>query len=119
MMTTVENNTKTTPTPLPRCMPVRSGLLQRKCACNGSPGLDGECEECRRRRLSLRRKSRNSEPGTEYDSSVPPIVHEVLRSPGKPLDPVTLAFMEPRFGHDFRHVRLNSVLTTHENMQSS
>ena len=31
----------------------------------------------------------------------PPIVHEVLRSPGQPLDPATCAFMEPRFGHGF------------------
>ena len=33
--------------------------------------------------------------------AVPPIVHEVLRSPGQPLDAATLVFMEPRFGHDF------------------
>jgi hypothetical protein len=30
-----------------------------------------------------------------------PVVQEVLRSPGQPLDPATRAFMEPRFGHDF------------------
>jgi outer membrane protein OmpA-like peptidoglycan-associated protein len=35
---------------------------------------------------------------------VPPIVHEVLRSPGQPLDRETRAFMEPRFGHDFSRV---------------
>jgi hypothetical protein len=29
----------------------------------------------------------------------PPIVHEVLRAPGQPLDAATRAFMEPRFGH--------------------
>lgn len=52
----------------------RSGLRQRKCACGGSPGLDGECEGCHRKRLA-----------------VPPIIHEVLRSPGQPLDPVTAA----------------------------
>jgi outer membrane protein OmpA-like peptidoglycan-associated protein len=36
---------------------------------------------------------------------MPPVVHEVLRSPGQPLDPHTRAFMEPRFGHDFSRVR--------------
>jgi hypothetical protein len=41
-------------------------------------------------------------------SEVPSIVHEVLRSPGQPLDPVTRAFMEPRFGHDFSWVRVHS-----------
>ncbi len=39
--------------------------------------------------------------------TVPPIVHEVLRSPGKPLDQDTRAFFEPRFGHDFSHVRVH------------
>jgi hypothetical protein len=39
---------------------------------------------------------------------VPPIVHEVLRSPGQLLDPATRAFMEPRFGHDFSHVRVHT-----------
>ena len=26
-------------------MPVRGGVLQRKCACGGSSGIAGECEE--------------------------------------------------------------------------
>jgi hypothetical protein len=38
----------------------------------------------------------------------PPIVHEVLRSPGQPLDPVTRAHMEPRFGHDFSRTRVHA-----------
>ena len=33
--------------------------------------------------------------------AVPPIVHEVIRSSGQPLDVATRSFMEPRFGHDF------------------
>jgi len=37
----------------------------------------------------------------------PAIVHEVLRSPGQPLDAQTRAFMEPRFGHDFADVRIH------------
>jgi hypothetical protein len=39
---------------------------------------------------------------------VPPIVHEVLRSPGQPLDPATRAFAEPRFGYDFSGVRVHA-----------
>lgn len=39
---------------------------------------------------------------------MPPIVHEVLRSPGQPLDLNTRAFMEPRFGHDFSGVRVHT-----------
>jgi hypothetical protein len=38
----------------------------------------------------------------------PPIVDEVLRSPGQPLDSETRAFMEPRFGQDFSQVRLHT-----------
>src|SRR2546430_6299517 len=34
-------------------------------------------------------------------STVPPIVHDVLRSQGQPLDSDTRVFVEPRFGHDF------------------
>jgi peptidoglycan hydrolase-like protein with peptidoglycan-binding domain len=45
---------------------------------------------------------------TQASSEVPSIVHEVLRSPGQPLDPVTLAFMEPRFGKDFSQIRVHT-----------
>jgi hypothetical protein len=35
------------------------------------------------------------------------MVHDVLRSPGQPIDPATRAFMEPRFGYDFSRVRIH------------
>ena len=38
--------------------------------------------------------------------NVPPVVHEILRSPGQPFDPGARSFMEPRFGHDFSRVRV-------------
>ena len=38
----------------------------------------------------------------------PPIVHDVLSSPGQPLDPATRSFMEPRFSHDFSGVRVHT-----------
>ncbi|MGH6831563.1 MAG: DUF4157 domain-containing protein, partial [Methyloceanibacter sp.] len=41
-------------------------------------------------------------------SVAPPLVTEVLRSPGQPLDSATRTFMEPRFGHDFRQVRVHT-----------
>jgi hypothetical protein len=46
--------------------------------------------------------------GGAAPSAVPSIVHEVLRSPGQPLDPAIRAFMEPRFGHDFSRVRVHA-----------
>ncbi|VVB52076.1 Uncharacterised protein [uncultured archaeon] len=81
---------------------VRTGLLQRKCAF-GNHTMSGECEE-RRKKLILQRSSINlAEP-----SEVPPIVHDVLRSPGQPLDTTTRAFMEPRFGYDFSQIRIHT-----------
>ena len=41
-------------------------------------------------------------------AEVPSAVHEVLRSPGKPLDSATCAFIEPRFGYDFSPVRVHT-----------
>jgi hypothetical protein len=52
----------------------------------------------------LQRKASSLETANE----VPPIVHEVLRSPGRPLDESTRALMEPRLGHDFSQVRVHT-----------
>jgi len=40
--------------------------------------------------------------------AAPPVVQDVLASPGQPLDAETRDFFEPRFGHDFGHVRVHS-----------
>lgn len=87
--------------------PMRGGMLQRKCACGGTTGPSGECEACRKKRLQ-----RATDPHAVSDapaaSAASPIVSEVLSSPGEPLDERTRAFMEPRFGHDFSHVRIHA-----------
>jgi hypothetical protein len=83
-------------------MPMRSSLLQRKCACGNSSGLTGSCDNCQKK--NLQRRSANQ---TEI-SEVPPIVHEVLRSPGRSLDSDTREFMESRIGHDFSQVRIHT-----------
>jgi hypothetical protein len=44
----------------------------------------------------------------ERGAAAPPIVHDVLRSPGQPLPASTRAFMEPRFGRDFGQVRVHT-----------
>jgi Domain of unknown function (DUF4157) len=92
---------------VPKSSPVLSSLsngrvLQRKCACGGIAGPTGECEECKKKK-KLQRRAAN----THSVSSVPSIVHDVLSSPGRPLDAGTRGFMEPRFGHDFSHVRVH------------
>src|SRR5437773_10447732 len=81
-------------------------LLQRKCACGGTPGPSGECEECRKKRLQ--RKASQLSTHDSHTSEIPPIVHEVVASPGQPLDLETRAFMESRFGHDFGGVRVHT-----------
>lgn len=82
-----------------------SGILQRKCACGQHTIAGGECDDCGKRQSSLQRTTRNSQLDTGNSAGVPPIVHEVLRSPGRPLDSATRAFFEPRFGHDFSGVQ--------------
>src|SRR5579871_4132340 len=90
---------------------VGRGLLQRKCACGKSAGPEGECEECKKKRESgptLQRKSGQAAAPSQSFTEAPPIVHDVLRSPGQPLDAASRAFMEPRFGYDFSRVRVHA-----------
>ena len=90
----------------PAFSPVVGGILHRKCACGQHTTAGGKCEECKKKsELTLQRPSAGgAEPAT-----VPPIVHEVLRSPGQPLDPVMRAFFEPRFQHDFSDLLVKSA----------
>lgn len=46
--------------------------------------------------------------GSRDGASAPPIVDEVLRSPGAPLDSATRQFMEARFQRDFGPVRIHT-----------
>jgi len=70
-----------------------AGLLQRKCACGGSEG--SECAEC----AEKKEKETQGQPlqrlaAAAGPEQVPPIVHETLRRPGRPLDGETRAHME-------------------------
>lgn len=65
--------------------------------------LQRRSDKRRKKKPLLQREAAGPAPET-----VPPIVHEVLRSPGQPLDAATRAFMEPRFGHDFSRVRVHT-----------
>lgn len=88
------------------------GFLQRQCACGQHTVAGGECESCRQKRLQRKAAGHS---GPEF---APPIVHEVLRSPGQPLDATTRAFMEPRFGHDFSRVRVHTDARAGESAQA-
>jgi hypothetical protein len=89
----------------PTQMPAPFGTLQRKCACGGASGSSGECESCKKKKTLQRRAAGSAGPAV-----APPIVHDVLRSPGRPLDTAARAFFEPRFGHDFSRVRTDSTV---------
>ncbi|UCE50620.1 MAG: DUF4157 domain-containing protein [Phycisphaerales bacterium] len=49
---------------------------------------------------------------------VPPVVHEVLSSPGRSLEAPTRGFMESRFGHDFSKVRIHTDARSAESVQA-
>jgi len=79
--------------------------LQRACACGGA------CTKCQTEQpgqVQEHLQTKRVGSGDQGQTAVPPIVHEVLRSPGQRLDPATRAFMEPRFGHDFANVRVHT-----------
>jgi Domain of unknown function (DUF4157) len=46
--------------------------------------------------------------GREAPGHVPPVLHDVVRSPGHALDRSTRTFMEARFGRDFSGVRVHT-----------
>jgi len=98
----------------PTASPMRSMMLQRKCACGGSASSSGECESCKKKKAALQRA-----PTLQAAPNMaPPIVHEALRSPGQPLDGRTRAFFEPRFGHDFSRVRIHADRRAAESAQA-
>ena len=84
-------------------MPAQAPMLQRRCACGGTPGPDGECAACKARRLGVQRRADAAGP-----QIAPPIVHDVLRGPGRALDPGVRGEMEARFEHDFSRVRVHT-----------
>lgn len=83
-----------------RVMRLPEAALQRKCACGGT------CPHCEEEHARLQPKRESGSAASQAEA--PPLVHEVLRSPGRPLDAATRAFMEPRFGRDFSQVRIHS-----------
>ena len=84
-------------------------VLQRKCTtCE---------EEVKEEPLKLTRKE--SYDASAFDgTAATAIVHEVLGSPGRALEPSTRAFFEPRFGYDFSGVRIHTDPLAAESAQS-
>lgn len=82
--------------PVSESSPAVSALQRCACGCGGSCGSTEED------------KIHRSAEGPAPTNVAPSVVHDVIRSPGAPLDSGTRAYMEPRFGHDFSHVRIHT-----------
>jgi hypothetical protein len=89
-------------------------FLRRKCDCGQHTVAGGGCSACEKGKGMLQRKEAQGEPIDD----VPPIVHEVRRAVGQPLDSNTRAFLEPRFGHDFSQVRVHTDATAGESVRA-
>lgn len=79
--------------------------LQRTCTCGG------ECARCQTEKLGRgyeRLYTKNVELSNRERTEAPPIVHEVLQSPGQPIDLAAREFMAPRFGCDFSRVQVHA-----------
>jgi hypothetical protein len=92
-----------------------SGVLQRKCECGNHSTNGATCDECKKKpEGTLSRSAVGPTPA----GGVPPIVHDVLQSSGRPLDSATRSFMEPRFGRDFSRVRIHDDARAAESASS-
>lgn len=80
-----------------KVMRIPDPVLQRKCA---------KRDEDEKRVLQT--KGLTGKASLTQIQDIPPIVHDVLHSPGQPLDAATRAFMELRFAHDFSQVRVHT-----------
>ena len=78
--------------------------VQRKCACGGG------CPRCQAEYHPTVKPAHAAIAGSGSDGATetPPLVDNVLRTPGRPLDTETRAFMESRFSHDFGDVRMHT-----------
>jgi|GEM_PF-5553632 len=80
--------------------PVRTGVA--------SPRVERKCDGCEEEEEKLQRKESSGNAEIPQGAPAPPIVHEALNSPGRPLDPTTRSFMEERFDRDFANVRVHT-----------
>src|SRR4051812_49246356 len=78
-------------------MPEPQGAGKSGCACASKSA--GGCGCGDKKADIARAAAEGSHAGRPVEDAAPPLVREALRSPGRPLDANTRAFMEPRFGH--------------------
>lgn len=80
-----------------------SPILQRQCACGGSGGLSGICEECEKKKLvgmSAQAKLRINEPGDAYEQEADRVADRVMRMPidgAAPSEEISEQLVQRRF----------------------
>jgi hypothetical protein len=72
------------------------------------PQLNLKCASCDEDSETKRVQFKRAGATETAAGEVPAIVHDVLRTPGQPLDAATRAFFEPRFGFNFGQVRVHT-----------
>ena len=65
-------------------------------------------QTCARKEEENKLRSTSAQATQAVSGEASGIVHDVLRSPGNPLDTASRAFFEPRFGYDFSRVRVHA-----------
>lgn len=80
--------------------------IRRKCDCGGSTSGSGPCPACKAEEEA--QTVRRAPGGPMTGPVAPPIVHDVLNAPGRPLDASVRDDMEQRIGHDFSRVRIHT-----------
>jgi hypothetical protein len=93
--------------------------ISRKCAaCEEHE--EHKCESCAEEAKGEQRRLRMKPTGSAGPApdEAPPIVEEVLREPGQPLDAATRTFFELRFGRDFSGVRVHTDENAAESAQA-
>ncbi len=98
-------------------------VLRRKCAhcqqeeeqlASTSAQVQRNCAECEQEDQALHRKPGSARSVTE----APPLVHQVLRSPGQSLSSDDRSFFEPRFGFDLSRIRIHADSVASESAKS-
>lgn len=90
-------------------------MVQRKCAaCMGGAG---PCPQCEGEKNGLvHRKADSAFAASAPSSDAASLISSL--GPGRPLDPATRSFFEPRFGSDFRGVRIHDGQSAAESAKS-
>jgi hypothetical protein len=76
--------------------------VQKKCSCGGG------CDNCRQNDDLVQLKPASPAAADADMADAPAEVHDVLRSPGRNLDPEVRSDLETRLGHDFGAVRVHT-----------